>query len=195
MSANNIATAYGHEVAQRWLQTGWPKELQALVRDAQSENVASRVAAATAMAAFMGTLATALQATQNAGVRFSVALPTPARLAYVLMHDTSNYAKLAGVVIEAATELRRLPINITWPQAGELATTHRPGATELTQLASAAKELAAAAQSMVKAEQPARAEPLEINIVGMPPRETTTTVVRDNRDNLLSTTQVERDAP
>ncbi len=190
MSKDLISVAYGREVAQRWLQTGWPGEIQSVSKDVASKDPARRNAGVIATTSFVSTLAAAIEGALASGVRFSVALPSPARLAYSLMRDVDDYARLSVLVINAAGALRQRGITFTW---------HRPNTQPIdtdaqVQLVSAAKELADAALAMVKAEQPARAEPLEVVIVGMPARETTTSVARDNRDNLLSTTQIERDA-
>lgn len=165
MSINHCT--YGQQVAQRWLQTGWPNELQAIAEDARATDRTRRDAGDVALVAALVTISAALAAAQKAGVRFSAALPSADRLIYARSRSSEEYSRLGQTLIDTAANLRKTQPGLTfsWTQPGE----------------------------QVRNEQ-AKSDPLEVRIVGMPPRETTTAVVRDNRDNLLSTTQVERDA-
>lgn len=107
---------YGVEVAQRWLQTGWPEDLNAIIADASAKDIVRRNAGNVALAGAFCTIAQMLEAVQAKGVQFSVALPSVDRVLYARSRSAEDYSRVGQLLINAAVSLRkqRRDISISW---------------------------------------------------------------------------------
>lgn len=161
---------YGAETARALLQSGQVEELNAVLTDARSKDRHRRDTGSVALAGALVTIADALKEVEKTGIRFSVAIPSVDAVLYARSIGGKMHDQVVGTLINAVTSLRKQYPGITFSYP-------RP---------------AAAAPS--KAIAPAKPEPLEVKIIGLPERQTTTSVERDSRGNIVKSTQSERDA-
>lgn len=167
MSQNHFN--HGMKIAMRWLQTGWPNDLNAIIADARAEDPARRNAGDLAFLGALITIAAALHQAQETGVKFVGNLPTVDGVVYARARGADDYSTLANTLLNTAAALRKAHPGLQF-SFGQC----QPG-------------------PMDNKPAPAKAEPLEVKIVGMPERQTTTTVTRDQEGSITSTIQVETD--
>lgn len=166
MSINHFN--YGQQVALDWLQTGQPAALNAIFVDAGSPNRERRDAGDMAALGALTLVAQMLLHAEKSGVKFTGPLPSLDRVLYERSRGSKDYSKFAQQLLNTAADLRKACPGMTFSM------------TPLTSRQS----------SPMRADKP---EPIPVQVVAMPARETTTSVTRDKADNILSTRQVERD--